>query len=118
MRFLLNENIPRSAVEWLSNEGHDTVWVTRVSPGLSDTEVLALAVRDQRVVVTMDRDYGDLLFRVREPAPPGVLYLRGPFTSPEEMVGVLSMLLSAMDIELMGFFTRLSRDTIRQRALP
>jgi predicted nuclease of predicted toxin-antitoxin system len=48
------------------------------APALEDYEVLAIAVRDQRILITFDRDFGELVFSRRQPHG-GVLYFRlGP----------------------------------------
>jgi len=48
MRFLADENFPRPAVAALLSAGHDVTWVRIVAPGAPDTEVLALAAREER----------------------------------------------------------------------
>jgi len=55
---LANENTPKSSVELLRTWGHDVVSVGEKVPGISDREVLELAAREDRVVVTFDSDYG------------------------------------------------------------
>jgi hypothetical protein len=55
MRFLANENIPGDAVAALVAGGHDVAWIRTVSPGSKDEEVLARAVREERVLLTFVR---------------------------------------------------------------
>jgi len=52
MRFLADENIPGDAVTELEAAGHDIVWVRTVAPGSKDEDVLALAVREERIILT------------------------------------------------------------------
>jgi hypothetical protein len=52
MRFLADENIPGDAVTELETAGHDIVWVRTVAPGSKDEDVLALAVREERIILT------------------------------------------------------------------
>ncbi len=65
MRLLANENFPRDAVEALRNDGHDVSWVRTECPGISDREVLAKAQDDNRIVVTLDKDFGELALSIR-----------------------------------------------------
>jgi len=51
MRFLADENIPGDAVTELETAGHDIVWVRTVAPGSKDEDVLALAVREERIIL-------------------------------------------------------------------
>ncbi len=76
MRLLANENVINSLVQSLRALGHDVAWVAEISPGASDTEVLAQAVSQSRVLLTFDKDFGELAFHAGLPAPCGVILLR------------------------------------------
>ena len=60
MRFLANENFPGAAIKALVAGGHDVASVRSIAPGSADRDVLALAVREQRVLLTFDKDFGEL----------------------------------------------------------
>ena len=60
MRFLANENFPGDAVAALKAAGHDIVWVRTVAPGSEDKDILAWAEREARVLLTFDKDFGEL----------------------------------------------------------
>ena len=60
MRFLANENFPADAVTQLKAAGHDIVWVRTAAPGMKDEDVLAWAAREARIVLTFDKDFGEL----------------------------------------------------------
>src|SRR5438067_6752352 len=64
MRFLANENVPRSAVEALRADGHDVSWIRSDAPGLTDEAVLARARADARVLLTFDKDFGELVLKL------------------------------------------------------
>ena len=64
MRLLANENFPRIAVEALRARGHDVAWVRTDIPGASDQDVIHRAVAENRVLVTFDKDFGELAFRL------------------------------------------------------
>jgi predicted nuclease of predicted toxin-antitoxin system len=76
MRLLANENFPADAVTALRQRGHDVLWVRTDSPGISDLEVLERAQRENRIVVTFDKDFGELAFRLRLPALNGIILFR------------------------------------------
>ena len=71
MRLLINENIPLASVIALREAGHDVLSISEHSPGIPDELVMAIAHNEQRIVVTFDRDYGELVFRRRLPLPGG-----------------------------------------------
>src|SRR5664280_2573276 len=72
MRFLANENIPAVAVAALQAAGHDVVWVAVASPDSDDRQVLSQAAVEQRLILTFDKDFGELAFRSGLPAGSGV----------------------------------------------
>jgi predicted nuclease of predicted toxin-antitoxin system len=78
MRFLADENIPGVAVTALAANGHDVAWVRSTAPGMSDSDVLAWAVRDNRILLTFDKDFGELARNSALPASCGVILIRVP----------------------------------------
>jgi predicted nuclease of predicted toxin-antitoxin system len=78
MRFLANESFPGAAVAALASAGHDVVWVRTESPGISDANVLAWAARDGRILLTFDKDFGELARQAHLPRECGVVLFRLP----------------------------------------
>ena len=76
MRLLLDENIPRPSVSRLRSAGHDVAAVAEDTPGAADYAVVARAVHEQRILVTFDRDLGQLVYHHGVPAPQAIIYLR------------------------------------------
>lgn len=116
MKFLANENSPLASVRALRNIGLDVVSVEEESPGISDEEVLRRARDENRIIVTFDRDYGELVFHRRLSAPAGVSYLRFHPKSPLEAAEYVAGL-TAGGMELEGRFTTADRDRVRQRII-
>ena len=118
MRFLANENFPLPSVRQLRFVGYDVASITEDSPGIEDTEVLARAVDEQRVILTFDSDYGELIYRLRLPSPMGVIYLRFRPHTPEEPATLLLNLLQIEELQFEERFTVVDSSSIRQRPLP
>src|SRR5262245_26793153 len=85
MRFLANENFPADAVTQLKAAGHDIVWVRTAAPGMKDEDVLAWAAREARIVLTFDKDFGELAWRAGLPASSGIVLLRLPMPPVAEV---------------------------------
>jgi predicted nuclease of predicted toxin-antitoxin system len=68
-------------VKELRAAGHDTVYMAEIAPRASDSQIISRANDEVRLLLTEDKDFGELVFRWRKPAP-GVLLLRidGPTT--------------------------------------
>lgn len=118
MQFLANENFPLVSVQRLRKAGHDVVSIIEASPGAKDSEILAWAAREERIVLTFDRDYGELIYRLGRPAPSGIVYFRFDPATPEEPAELLLQLLSVRTLPLEGKFTVVERGQVRQRPLP
>lgn len=118
MRFLADENFPLPSAHLLSAAGHDVVAVSPETPGLPDEIVLARAVREGRILLTFDRDYGDLLYFRGSQPPEGIVYFRFAPSSPEEPAEYLLSLLDQLGSSLPGTFIVAERDRVRQRLLP
>ena len=78
MRFLADESCDQRVVVALRAAGHDVQSIAETTPGSADPDVLALAVRTGRILLTEDRDFGQLVFSARTRPAMGVLYIRCP----------------------------------------
>ena len=83
MRLLVNENIPRSVVQRLRDSGHDVLSVKESLPGSSDFAILARAQTEIRLVITQDKDFGELAFRSGLPAECGIILFRVNGPNPD-----------------------------------
>ncbi|MEH2319745.1 DUF5615 family PIN-like protein [Nostoc sp.] len=118
MRFLANENFPMMSVVRLRDAGYDVAYGSEDAPGAEDSLVLQRAVREERIILTFDRDYGELISRLRMAVPKGVVYFRYFPTTPEAPAQDLLHLLSVEGLVLEGYFTVFERTQLRQRPLP
>ncbi len=117
MRILANENISFAVIRGLRAAGHDVVAVREWQVGANDEAVLELARAEGRVLLTHDKDFGELAYRRRLPAPCGVVLLRLLGASREaDNRRALSALTSRSDWE--GHFSVVTDDSIRMRPLP
>lgn len=63
MKILADEGVDRPIVELLRQSGHQVWYVAELEPGISDNVVLDLANRERAILLTADRDFGELVFR-------------------------------------------------------
>jgi len=103
MRFLVDENFPYPAVDQLRHRGHDAVAVRDLMRGATDEEVLARARLENRVLVTADKDFGDLIFARRDSAP-GVLLVRSRSAQPARKVDLAMRVVDGLGETLVGSF--------------
>jgi predicted nuclease of predicted toxin-antitoxin system len=63
VNLVANEGVDRPVVERLRQDGHDVVYVAELSPSVADDEVLRLANVRNALLLTADKDFGELVFR-------------------------------------------------------
>lgn len=117
MRLLANENFPRVAVEALREDGHDVAWIRTERPGATDEQVLAWASEEARVLITLDKDFGELAFRVGLPAACGVVLFRVSPPRPSDVQAVAQRFFAG-ETELGGEFVVVDAQRVRRRPLP
>ncbi len=114
MNLLCDEGIDRAIVEALRRDGHETTYVAELAPGLTDEHVLAEANRLGAVLVTRDKDFGELVYRQHR-LHTGVLLVRMEGLSRDEKAERVSAAVAAHGSEMTGAFAVLTRDKLRIR---
>jgi hypothetical protein len=116
MRLLADENFPAAAVRALRESGHDVAWVMTISPGIGDSDVLAWSAREGRILLTFDKDFGELARNAGLPSVCGVLLFRVPMPRPVDVGLRLADLVTARD-DWAGHFPVVEPGRIRMRPL-
>jgi hypothetical protein len=93
-QFLANENIIKQAVDLARQNGFDVAWVAEIAPGAEDDRVLQLALGEGRVLVTLDKDFGEMAFRQGKSAVCGILLLRPRLRDPVYVAGFMLSVLT------------------------
>lgn len=117
MRLLVDENVPIVAVRILRLAGHDVFAASESDAGAADDALLARAHVDGRLLITFDRDFGELAVRRHLGASGGIVLLRFVPRSPEEVAELLGELLARPDVQWNGRLSVVDRRHIRQRLL-
>ena len=116
MRFLADENFPGDAVRALQAAGHDVAWIRTDRPGCTDDEVLALAIQEQRIILTFDKDFGELAWARALPPSCGIVLFRLPMPMIDVGDRLAKLLESRTDWA--GHFAVIEASRIRMRPLP
>lgn len=67
MKFLLDVNASGAVAYWLVSQGHDLVEVGQSDPKMPDKEILDWAVQEQRIIITTDHDFEEMIWRQGKP---------------------------------------------------
>ena len=112
MRFLVDECTGPRVACWLREQAHDVYSVYDESPGMHDDHVLAKAVSEKRILITNDKDFGEMVFRESRPHR-GVIFLRLDDERPQTKITVLQKLLANNALQLQDAFVVVSETRIR-----
>lgn len=117
MRILANENVAGEAVSALRERGHDVAWVREDAPGSGDAVVLSRAQAEGRIVVTFDKDFGELAFGFGLPASSGIVLFRIAIPSP---LRVAELVVAALETraDWAGHFAVVEEHRVRMTPLP
>jgi predicted nuclease of predicted toxin-antitoxin system len=116
LRFLLDVHIAAVIARALEAEGHDVVRAAVDHATWSDTKLLALAVEEERIVVTEDSDFSDLIYAWGVPPPPAIIYIR---CEPEEQPAMAGRVIETLASgRLHGHMAVIRPSSSRYRPLP
>jgi predicted nuclease of predicted toxin-antitoxin system len=85
VQLLADESVDFGVVRALRTAGYDVLAIAELEPGIPDREVAARAFREQRILLTEDKDFGQLVYASGTSAY-GVVLLRFPATLRAEMI--------------------------------
>jgi predicted nuclease of predicted toxin-antitoxin system len=95
MKLLADENIPLETVELLEESGYDVLSILRNHSGISDSEIIRLSNKEERLIITFDKDFGFLVFAQGLHPTNGVIFLRNAELIPETTAQILIKLLQS-----------------------
>jgi len=116
MKFFVDENVAQTIIQWLRQAGHDVLSAAETSPGEDDAVWLRQAEQSKRVIVTSDKDFGELIFRDRLNSY-GILSIRMPRLSLRERVARLAAVWSSIEANPQGKFIVITEGRVRIRSL-
>ncbi|MGL4465477.1 MAG: DUF5615 family PIN-like protein [Planctomycetia bacterium] len=116
---MADENFSADAVDRLRAEGHDVAWIRTEAPGIDDLEVLARAVQDDRILLTFDKDFGQIAVhavRTGLQASCGIVLFRLPMNVSTVLAEQISAAIQSRT-DWAGRFTVVEPGRIRSRDL-
>jgi len=117
MRFLADESCDLAVVRALRAAGFDVLCISESSPRAEDSEVIRLAVRENRILLTEDKDFGWLVYSHGQETP-GVILLRFPTFARRQISRDVVNLVKQQGDQLAGSFVTVQPGRIRVSHLP
>jgi len=116
MRILADVNIEGLMVRWLRGQDHDVLWAAELPPAIPDDLLLEHANSEGRIVLTYDRDFGELIFN-RKMTSHGVVLLRLSDRLHSERLESLKRRWHSIVEKCEGYFVVVTDDGIRARPI-
>ncbi len=116
MRILADENLPRAIVLWLRGEGHNVLYAAKSCPGVSDSDLLTESETQGHIVLTEDKDFGDLVYRDRRNSH-GVILIRMENLPVSARLTRRQAVWTVVESNLPGNFVVVSETKMRVRSL-
>ena len=114
--FLVDESSGKKLAIFLNKSGYDTTFVGDLNPGASDKEVLTLADKEKRILVTNDKDFGELIFRLGLSSS-GVILLRLTLDTPKSRYEHILHLIKNYSQKLHSHFFVVTEGKVRIRKM-
>ena len=115
MKLLANENFPIKSILYLKSKGFDISSIGTDIPSIQDHAVMTIAIKEERTILTFDRDYGELIFKNNYKPQGGVIYLRLDEYKADEPGKIIEELINKKEFAFDNALTVLDKNGIRQR---
>ena len=116
MRIVADENIEVEIIDYLRSLNFEVYSIRESSPGINDEEVLKEANKEGSILLTSDKDFGELIYRMKLISS-GVIFLRLNDVITSEKSSILSKVLESHIEKLPNSFTVINKTSVRIRKL-
>ena len=117
MNLVVDESVDRRIVDALRQDGHNVLYVSEFAPSIVDQKVLDLANRNDALLVTEDKDFGELVFRNGQ-IHTGVVLIRLSGLSAQAKARNVLTIFANQGTELLNAFSVISPGRVRVRRHP
>ena len=114
MNLLVDENVDKSIVDELRQNGHNALYIAEFAPSINDETVLYQANQNRALLLTEDKDFGELVFR-QGLVHTGVVLVRLAGLSPQAKSTIISTVFANHENELLEAFSVISPGRVRIR---
>ncbi|MCS7305672.1 MAG: DUF5615 family PIN-like protein [Thermoguttaceae bacterium] len=114
MKIVADENVDQPIVMRLQQDHHQVWYVPEMAPALPDEAVLEFANRQQAILLTADKDFGELVFR-QAAVHQGVVLLRLAGLTPAQKAELASRVFASYGHQMEGRFTVIESTSLRIR---
>lgn len=112
LKFIADVNLEKPIVEFISKEGYDIKWTPNFNPKITDEDLIKLARSEKRILLTNDKDFGELIF-LQKKLSHGIILFRIKGQATQIKLDLIKKLITLYIDKLSGHFTVISRNKFR-----
>jgi len=116
LKFLVDVGVGRTVEEYLKQKGYETKTVRDIDPRMDDEKIIRMAVSENRMIVTMDKDFGELVYHFSMKHS-GVLLLRLEDAASSEKLKVIKNIMTNYADKIRNCFCVFQNNKFRIRKL-
>lgn len=111
---VIDVGVGRVIEEWLSQQGYNIIAISKVNPEMTDFDIIQLANKEDAIIITMDKDFGELVFKTHLPHK-GILLLRLDDAVSEEKLSAIQNILPDYLAQIQNHFSVYQNGKLRIR---
>jgi len=112
MKFLVDECVGSTVAKWLEKDSYDVVSICDEFPGITDDQVLQKSLNEHRILITSDKDFGEMVFK-KSAQHCGIILLRLSQENPSNKIKVLEQVFKNYSDDLWHSFVVASEISVR-----
>jgi predicted nuclease of predicted toxin-antitoxin system len=112
VKILADESVDFPVVKLLRCKNFTIDYITEIKPGISDDQVINLAKQKERILLTADKDFGELIYRLNKVSA-GIILYRLPGFNNKQKARLILKILQDYDTDLPGSFTVITKKQVR-----
>ena len=114
LKFVIDVGVGRSIEEWLASQNFKVLAIASINPEMKDFEIIQLANHEDGIIVTMDKDFGELVFKNNK-THKGILLLRLDDAVSEEKLAAIQNIIPEYLGKLKNNFSVYQNGKLRTR---
>jgi predicted nuclease of predicted toxin-antitoxin system len=112
LTFVIDVGVGKSVETYLQDAGYQVIIIREIDPSMTDLAILKIAQENQAMVITMDKDFGELIHSKKEQHD-GVLLLRMEDATGSQKKEVIAYILTHFESEIKGKFCVYQSEKLR-----
>ena len=113
-KFVVDIGVGRIIEEWLEEQNFSVISIRTINPEMPDTDIIELANNENAILISMDKDFGELIFK-NKIQHKGVLLLRLEDAVAEEKLAVIQNIFPEHLLDITNKFTVYQNGKLRTR---